>query len=181
MLNTIEHSPHQSSLAINNDGKDDTDLPEPIMNEGGAVPRFAANYPVTFRWDPHAGAVSLTSIDLFRYEPFRYGPGLSPEVALGHEEDHVYEAMTNPAQQFRLHTTPTGGGYDNLEEARVITGVERRAVDALGESPQNTHQGVVAYVHNVTDVPSVRDINPKPTELNELLEILKWSINPKLL
>ena len=160
MLNTIEHSPHQSVLYVydNKDGTTGTSsiYPHPTTDKGGAAPRFAANYFVRFSWNPHAGVVSLTSID-----PSRYGPGLSPEVALGHEEDHVYESVTNPAQQFRLHNTPTGGGYDNLEEARVVTGFERRADAALGESPRNAHHGVVAYVHNVTDVPSVRDIDPR--------------------
>ena len=165
MLNTIEHSPHQSFLVGYSADNYKTIFP-PITNKGGTAPRSAPDYFVDFSWDPHDGDVSVTSVD-----PLRYGPGLSPEVALAHEEDHVYEAVTNPAQQFRLFNTPTGGGYDNLEEARVVTGFERRVAAALGEAPRNTHRGFDAYVKNFTDVPSVRDIDQN--ELNEFLKTTK--------
>jgi hypothetical protein len=76
-------------------------------------------------WDPYS-ALSTTN-----------GGRQSPALGLGHEVDHAVE---DPRIADRLRDTPDPR-YDDAEERRVITGSERHAARALGESVRYDHAG----------------------------------------
>jgi hypothetical protein len=79
----------------------------------------------TVAWDPYS-ALRTTS-----------GGRQSPALGLGHEIDHAIE---DPAAEARLQSH-RDARYDNREERRVITGSEREAARALGESVRCNHAG----------------------------------------
>lgn len=82
------------------------------------------------RWDPHS-ALRTTE-----------GGHQSPALGLGHEIDHAVEA---PSRMERLAGAPDAA-YDNREERRVVTGSERHAARALGESVRHDHDGTTYRV-----------------------------------
>ena len=79
----------------------------------------------TIAWDPYS-ALRTTR-----------GGRQSPALGLGHEIDH---AVFNPRKEQVLENHPDAR-YDTAEERRVITGSERHAAHALGESARANHDG----------------------------------------
>lgn len=91
----------------------------------------------TIAWDPHS-ALRTTR-----------GGCQSPALGLLHEEDHAFGRITAPKVQQRLLGTPDRC-YDNLEEKRVIAGVETRAAKILGEGIRTNHRGTLFTVSKPT-------------------------------
>ncbi len=79
----------------------------------------------TIDWDPHSALRTTT------------GGRQSPALGLGHEIDHAVEA---PSIEARLNARASCS-FDTAEERRVITGSERHAARALGESARTDHAG----------------------------------------
>lgn len=76
----------------------------------------------TINWDPRS-ALEVSS-----------GAGKqSAALGLVHEVDHAVNGQSNPR--------PTGDGYDNTEEKRVITGSETTIAHDLGEPTRTDHGG----------------------------------------
>ncbi len=87
----------------------------------------------TVVWDPHSA--------------MRTGTGRqSPALGLAHELDH---AMADPRSFDRLVATPVRE-YDNAEERRVITGLERHAARTLHEGARLDHRGTLYKVRGPT-------------------------------
>ncbi len=87
----------------------------------------------TVVWDPHSA--------------MRVGNGRqSPALGLAHELDH---ALLNPDRFDRL-VNREDGRYDNAEERRVITGLERRAARTLHEGVRSDHDGTLYNVRTAT-------------------------------
>lgn len=76
----------------------------------------------TINWDPRS-ALEVSSGDGKQ----------SPALGLIHEIDHAVNGLSNPR--------PTGDGYDNTEEKRVITGSETQIAHDLGEPTRTDHYG----------------------------------------
>jgi hypothetical protein len=79
----------------------------------------------TVYWDPHS-ALRTTQ-----------GGRQSPALGLIHELAHAAE---QPRREAALEARSVAG-YDNLEERRVIRGVERHAAGTLGEAVRCDHRG----------------------------------------
>ncbi|HEX3549784.1 MAG TPA: hypothetical protein VHT53_05380 [Candidatus Elarobacter sp.] len=87
----------------------------------------------TIVWDPHSA--------------MRVGNGRqSPALGLAHELDH---AMEEPRTFDRL-VERREPAYDNAEERRVITGLERHAARTLHEAVRNDHRGTLYAVREPT-------------------------------
>lgn len=69
----------------------------------------------------------------------------TPALGLLHEEDHALESIAYPSRMQRLQQK-SDPRYDNLEEKRVIRGVERRAALQLGEGVRSDHRGTTYKV-----------------------------------
>ncbi len=80
----------------------------------------------TIRWDPTAALKCTT------------GGTMSPALALGHELAHALGPLSPWSY--------APGGYDTLEERRVIQGPERAAARSLGECTRNNHRGEIFHV-----------------------------------
>ena len=78
-------------------------------------------------WDPRS-ALKVTGTDKLQ----------SPALGFIHEVDHAVNGLANPK--------PTGDGYDNTEEKRVITGSETTIAKDLGEPVRTDHYGSVEHV-----------------------------------
>lgn len=91
----------------------------------------------TIVWDPHS-ALRTTSNG---YQ--------TPALGLLHEEDHALESVTYPSRM-RCLQQKSDPRYDNLEERRVIRGVERRAALQLGEGVRLDHDGTAYIVRDPT-------------------------------
>lgn len=96
--------------------------------------RFDANANV-IAWDPHSAMRTAN------------GGRQSPALGLLHEEDHAYARESAPVRTDRQLATPDGA-YDDVEEERVISGVERRAALRLHEGVRHDHRGTL---YNVKD------------------------------
>lgn len=87
----------------------------------------------TILWDPHSA--------------MRVGNGRqSPALGLAHELDH---ALNDPRRYDRL-TDRAEPAYDNAEERRVITGLERHAARTLREGLRSDHRGTLYKVPTPT-------------------------------
>jgi hypothetical protein len=93
----------------------------------------------TIAWDPHS-ALRTTQ-----------GGRQTPALGLLHEEDHAFERLTAPRLQKRLLASPDPA-YDDLEEKRVIAGVETRAAKILGEGVRTDHRGTLFTVSKPTSL-----------------------------
>lgn len=78
-------------------------------------------------WNPHLAARD------------EHGHSISPALSLLHEEDHAIE---NPDIKAQLVDANTNDDWDNLEEERVITGVENRAARILHEGVRDSHESL---------------------------------------
>ncbi len=83
-------------------------------------------------WDPRS-ALKVGGTDKYQ----------SPALGFIHEVDHAVAMQKNPK--------PTGDGYDNTEEKRVITGSETQIAHDLGEPTRTDHYGEVIHVNSSTD------------------------------
>ncbi len=83
-------------------------------------------------WDPRS-ALKVGGTDKYQ----------SPALGFIHEVDHAVNLLKNPK--------PTGDGYENTEEKRVITGSETQIAHDLGEPTRTDHGGAVVHVKSATD------------------------------
>ena len=87
----------------------------------------------TIVWDPHSA--------------MRVGNGRqSPALGLVHELDH---ALNDPRRYDRL-VDRAEPAYDNAEERRVITGLEKHAAHTLREGVRHDHRGTLYKVATAT-------------------------------
>lgn len=97
----------------------------------------------TIYWDPRS-ALGTTS-----------GQGLqSAALGLAHEIDHAVNGIPNPH--------PTGDGYENTEEQRVIKGTEGQIAVELNEPARYDHGGSAGPLNSPTDHNYYKDGNPPP-------------------
>ena len=91
----------------------------------------------TIYWDPRSG-LAVSS-----------GAG-NQSAALGliHEIDHAVNGQKNPK--------PTGDGYQNTEEKRVITGSETKIAKELGEPTRKDHFGTPVVLGSSTEHTKVK-------------------------
>lgn len=87
----------------------------------------------TIRWDPHSA--------------MRVGNGRqSPALGLAHELNHALA----PPRAFERLLDEDLAGYDNAEERRVITGLERHVARTLHEGIRHDHGGTLYRVASPT-------------------------------
>jgi len=91
-------------------------------------------------WDPHSALRTAS------------GGRQSPALGLLHEEDHAYARERAPVRTDR-ELAASDGAYDNREEERVISGLERRAALRLHEGVRHDHRGTL---YNVKDPAACR-------------------------
>ncbi len=90
----------------------------------------------------------------------------SPAIGLIHELGHTEMDFFKPFQAFFLHAIPSLR-YDNLEEKKVITGLETDVLNELGEKGVRENHGAEAVYHSqgpTTAAPLFYDVRPQ-TEL----------------
>ena len=106
--------------------------------------------PHRLRIDHHGGDAYLPGSHTIVWDPhsaMRVGNGRqSPALGLAHELDH---ALANPRRFERLVACKQPG-YDNAEERRVITGLERHAARTLHEGLRTDHRGTLYKVAAAT-------------------------------
>ncbi|QNA86369.1 hypothetical protein G4G27_22090 [Sphingomonas sp. So64.6b] len=103
-------------------------------------------------WDPRSG-LTVTG-----------GAGTqSAALGLIHEVDHEVNGLANPQ--------PTGDGYDNTEEQRVIQGSETTIAHDLHEPTRTDHYGSLEVMKSSTDHTEVAP--PDPSVISKIVDRVK--------
>jgi RHS repeat-associated protein len=118
ILNNIEHNPNFTvALSENNSGKTQFSG----TYEGGKLTNDRIDF------DPHM-AIQLND----------QGAAISPALALLHEADHANEFNMN-YNKYATDISTDAGAFGNMEEKRVITGLEAQVLNSQGLTPRLTH------------------------------------------
>lgn len=104
--------------------------------------------------DPNVIGVSWNALMALRFRAKNGREGsISPALALLHELEHARGIMTGESQQSTwnpINWVMAFTDWHNLEEQRVILGIERSAATTLGEGIRDAHTGIPYYTTGPT-------------------------------
>ncbi|MDO1801911.1 protein rhsD, partial [Escherichia coli] len=71
---------------------------------------------------------------------------LEPVVALGHEIAHAEAYLNEEFSVYMKRVNTPDPIYDNAEERRVITGIEKHVAQTLKQCVRKNHGGIIYHV-----------------------------------
>jgi RHS repeat-associated protein len=137
VIQSLIDSPNSYYIRTNSQQRDSTDPFHEAVN-----------------WDPHAGLACAGSGG-------KTGASQSPAMGLGHELVHLWDLQQRGLISFLLDFMADAGGYDNLEERRVITGIEASLGMTLGEGIRRDHGGRPSRVDSPLTKPKCNCARPE--------------------
>ncbi|HAO0320223.1 TPA: hypothetical protein IGZ62_004698, partial [Escherichia coli] len=95
-------------------------------------------------WDPKA-ALLCTGVQKDGNFDFK-NDNLEPAVALGHEIAHAEAYLNEEFSVYMKRVNTPDPIYDNAEERRVITGIEKHVAQTLKQCVRKNHGGIIYHV-----------------------------------
>ncbi|HRI21130.1 MAG TPA: hypothetical protein PLA68_09245, partial [Panacibacter sp.] len=130
-------------------------------------------------YDPNVGTATVNDDQLDKSQiDQEQGSIQSPALGFLHELDHFLGWIQDGGTTSDLLNATPEGKYDNLEEARVITGSEADAANRLGEPIRTNHGGVPVIVNGPTSRTKFDNVPSIKLQLKVRQEIQNSSKNP---